>query len=142
MQNCNLKNQERSYREISITIILFSTIKIIKFEIIIMILLEFMLLFIKQMIFCPCPYIRSIKLYPCLSVHPSIHMLCIWCLFNNVSSPRANYLKFIHKVIDHKRKAKFNFRHFNFFLSGVYAPVYFKLEVNASMSYRHILSFL
>ena len=59
-----------------------------------------------------------------------------------LSSPRVNYLKFIHKVIDHKRKANFNFRHFNFFLSGVYAPVYFKLEVNASMSYRHILSFL
>lgn len=77
-----------------------------------------------------------------MSVRPSICTHVFGVRSTMLSSPRANYLKFIHKVIDHKRKAKFNFRHFNFFLSGVYVPVYFKLEANASMSYRHILSFL
>ena len=46
-------------------------------------------------------------------------MFCLWFQLSNLSSSSTIYLKFIHKVRDHKQKAKFNFRFYHFFCSGV-----------------------
>jgi hypothetical protein len=50
---------------------------------------------------------------------------------SNLSSPSANYVKFIHKVRDHKRKTKFDFRIYHLFLFGV------RHESFTIMSYIH-----
>ena len=43
-----------------------------------------------------------------LCIPMSVCTSCIWCLLINLSSPKANHLKFILMVSDYKRKANFN----------------------------------
>ena len=51
-----------------------------------------------------------------------VHTSHIWFLFNNLSSPYANHLKFIHKVQDHKRQEKLDSGLSHIFLFWSYAP--------------------
>ena len=67
-----------------------------------------------------------------MSVRPTLVFLPCWALgvlsfthvctsyigfpLSNLSSPSANYVQFIHKVRDHKRKTKFDFRIYHLFL--------------------------
>jgi hypothetical protein len=73
-------------------------------------------------------------------------MYRIWFQLNNLLSPSANHLKFIHKVMDHKKKAKSDFGLDHFFRFGVMPlglpknTCLFYLEVGTSMFYGHILS--
>jgi hypothetical protein len=54
-----------------------------------------------------------------MSVHLSVYMSIIWFSLNNWSYPKANNLKFMPKVRDHKRKARIRIRLYNTFWSGV-----------------------
>jgi hypothetical protein len=59
------------------------------------------------------------RYYPCLYAHPYVSPFSIWILLNNLGSSKENHLKFILKVSDLKRKAKFEFGYYHFFRSGV-----------------------
>ena len=72
-----------------------------------------------------CDTFLGIKFYPflyvCHNVHLSIHTLLIWFPLNNLSSPEANHLKFMHKIRDDKSFIS----DFTLFPFWNYAPVYF-----------------
>ena len=72
--------------------------------------------------------------YPCSCVRQS----AIWFPLNNLSSPKANRLKFIYKIMDHKSRAVFDFGLCSVFRSGV-MPL-FSLTENGGIHVRgHIL---
>ena len=82
--------------------------------------------------------VRSNKFFLC----PYVCTSHIWFPLNNLRSPLTNNLKFIHKIRDHKRKAKFNFRYYHFFYAGVMSPVYFswkQLGIHVLLTYFSIL---
>ena len=51
-------------------------------------------------------------------VYQSLLPFCIWSLLNFLNSPKANHLKFMCKVRDHKRKAKDDLSLSHFFRPG------------------------
>jgi hypothetical protein len=58
--------------------------------------------------------VKGIKFYSMI-----VHMSHFWFLFNNLSFPVANHLKFIQKVRNHNRKSKFDYCSYHVFHSGV-----------------------
>lgn len=74
--------------------------------------------------------------YPCSCVRQS----AIWFPLNNLSYPKTNRLKFINKIMDHKRKAMFDFGLCHFFRSGV--MLLFTLTENGGIHIRGHIHFV
>lgn len=73
--------------------------------------------------------------YPC----PCVRQSAIWFPLNNLSYPKTNRLKFIHKIMDHKRKAMFDFGLCHCFRSG--AMPLFTLTENGGIRVHESVAF-
>ena len=74
----------------------------------------------------------------------SVHLSYIWFPLNNLSSPQANHLKFMRKIMEHWKSSKFPSLPCFPFLSDHYLmknTCLLQLEAEASVSYAHILQF-
>jgi hypothetical protein len=72
------------------------------------------------------------KFYPCLYGYLSVCMSLFG--FYSITSPKANHLKFMQKVRNYKKNAKFSFGlYYHFFCSGV-LPLDLFCQVNSSIN--------
>jgi len=79
-----------------------------------------------------------VRFYLYLYISPYVpHLVSL----NNLIFPKANHLKFIHKIRNHKRKVKFKLQTVPLFPFLCFAPDYFSCKRGVFVSYSHILPF-